>query len=305
MSCHVPVLLGEVLEFLQPKPGGVYFDGTFGGGGHTQAILKASSPNGMVIASDRDDSAVARGALHFSDTMDSRLKLFCGRFDEVGSFFQGKFDGALLDLGISSDQIMDEKRGFSFMREGHLDMRMDLTMKTTAADLINHSSEAELIRILSTYGEEHRSKRLARAFVEHRRETPFRSTKELVRVVEKVKGRESGHLHPATKTFQALRIAVNQELDFLRKGVEPIVDQLAPGGRLCVISFHSLEDRIVKETFRRLSGLCRCPEKIPLCVCNPVRSVRVLTKKPVKAGREEMAANPRSRSAKLRVVERI
>jgi len=301
---HIPVLYHEVLDFLRPRPGGRYLDGTVGAGGHTAGILQVSAPTGRVLAFDRDQEAIAFARrrlaqygdrvvfVHASYSEMERLAPACG-FDSV--------DGILLDLGLSSRQLDDSSRGFSFMKEGPLDMRFDPTQGETAADLVNNLDEAELADIFRRYGEEQHSRKIAQAIVENR---PVETTTQLANLIaRKVKRR--GRIHPATQVFQALRIAVNQELEAVETGVQAAIPLLSPGGRLAVISFHSLEDRFVKHYFRRLSQDCICPPQQPLCTCDAQASVRLLTRKAVKASAAEIEANPRSRSARLRVVEKL
>jgi len=296
-SRHIPVMLEEVLFWLAPEDGRIYLDCTVGYSGHAEKILEASGPHSKLIGLDRD--AVAIGA--------SRRRL--ARFGERGFLLHGHFvdlkrhlssagiskvDGILFDLGVSSLQLEEPNRGFSFQGDGPLDMRMDQTMSGTAADLVNEWPEAQLADAIYQFGAERFSRRIARAIVRTRERHPLATTKELVSVIKGAvpKNYRHGRLHCATRTFQALRIAVNQELDCLEPALRDAVDVLSPGGRLCVISFHSLEDRIVKHTFRALSG-----KDDPALV--------VLTKKPQVPSKEESERNPRSRSAKLRAVRRV
>ena len=293
---HVPVMSAEVLEALQPRAGRRYIDGTLGGGGHARALLAASSPDGRLLALDRDADAIARASASLSD-FGPRVTLVQESFaalDQVAA--QHGFldcDGVVLDLGISSDQLADAERGFSFQTDGPLDMRLDRSSRPTAAELLNQASEAELADIFYHYGEERRSRRLARAVVDRRHERPFATTVDLVETVERALGGRRGRLHPATRVFQALRIAVNDELNALKSGLAAAAGVLAIGGRLAVISFHSLEDRIVKQFIvRHAHG-----EEQPL--------LGALSRKPLVPGAAERESNPRSRSAKLRVAERL
>jgi 16S rRNA (cytosine1402-N4)-methyltransferase len=303
---HAPVLLREVLAYLQPHPGGRYIDGTLGAGGHAEALLQEASPNSRLLGFDRDPAAVAFAA--------QRLAPFGERFTGVARSFGemglvapahgfDRVDGILLDLGLSSRQLDDAQRGFSFLKEGPLDMRFDPCEGETAADLINNLSAEELAGIFRRYGEESHSKRIARAIVAKR---PLRTTGELARLIESEIGRRgrSGR-HPATQVFQALRIAVNDELGEIERGLEAAVAILRPGGRLAVISFHSLEDRLVKQFFRQKSKDCTCPPEQPICTCGARASLKLVVRKAVKATAEEIAANPRSRSARLRVVAKM
>ena len=301
---HVPVLYDEVLELLQPRPGGRYLDGTVGAGGHTSGILQASAPDGMVLALDRDPEAIAFARQRLAE-YDERVTLVKASYAAMAAIAErvgfDNFDGILLDLGLSSRQLADGRRGFSFLREGPLDMRFDASQGPTAADLINNLSEAELADIFWRYGEERRSRQWARVIAANR---PISTTTQLADLIAaQVKRR--GRIHPATQIFQALRIAVNNELEAVEQGVPAAVALLGANGRLAVISFHSLEDRFVKQTFRQLSRDCICPPEQPVCTCGRQPVLRLITRKAVQAGAEEIAANPRSRSARLRVVEKI
>jgi len=304
-SIHIPVLLNEVLDGLQVRPGGRYIDATVGGGGHAAEILSASSPDGRVLGLDRDP-----GALEMAG---ARLVSYAGRVVLVHSSYtrlaaiapeRGFFpaDGVLFDLGLSSIQLADPGRGFSFARDGPLDMRFDpATSGQTAADLVNQLSSEELANLIYRYGEERRSRRIAEAIVAAR---PIHTTGELASVIERAAGKRRRHIHPATLTFQALRIAVNDELAALEETLPQAVEILAPGGRLVVISFHSLEDRIVKQFIRREGRDCICPPESPICTCDHQATLRAITRKPVRPTQEEVAANLRSRSARLRVAEK-
>ncbi len=302
---HVPVLLDEVIEGLQVEPGVRIIDGTVGGGGHACEILAASAPDGLLVGLDRDPAALEIAADRLEPYGDRALLVHAsfGRLMEVArSNDVVPVDGVLLDLGLSSLQLADADRGFSFMADGPLDMRFDPTSNDpTAADLVNQLSAEELADLLYHYGEERQSRRIARAIVEAR---PLHTTGELVQVLEETVGRRRGRLHPATLTFQALRIAVNDELATLEAALPQAVELLAPGGRLAVIAFHSLEDRIVKRFMRRESKDCICPRELPICTCDHQASLDVITRKPIRPTEEEAEANPRSRSARLRVAER-
>jgi len=301
---HVPVLYDEVLELLQPRPGGRYLDGTVGAGGHARGILRASAPDGKVLALDRDAEAIAFARQRLAE-YGQRVTLVKASHADMAAI-AGRcgfddFDGILLDLGLSSRQLAAGQRGFSFLREGPLDMRFDASQGPTAADLINNLSEAELADIFWRYGEERRSRKWARVIVANR---PLTTTTQLADLIAaQVKRRE--RIHPATQLFQALRIAVNHELEAVEQGVQAAVALLGANGRLAVISFHSLEDRLVKQTFRELSRDCICPPEQPICTCDRQPVLRLITRKAVQAGAEEIAANPRSRSARLRVAEKI
>ena len=285
---HIPVLLDEVIQFLEPKAGGNLIDATLGAAGHARALLERTAPDGRVLGIDQDESALI-AAKESLASFGSRALFAHGNFREIASIAaQNGFmdcDGVLADIGISSMMVDDPSRGFSFMREGPLDMRMDRTKSTTAADLVNTASEREIADIIYTCGEERRSRPIARSIVRSR---PLQSTMDLVRAVENVTGGPRyGHIHPATRTFQALRIYVNDELESLAAFLDSSMTVVRQGGRVVVISFHSLEDRIVKQKFRA-SGIAG----------------RVLTKKVITGSEEEVRRNPRARSAKLRAWER-
>lgn len=303
---HTPVLLSKVLELLSPRAGALFIDGTLGAGGHAEAILEASGPDGRLLGLDLDTAAL--------EIARARLARFEGRFQAVhASYAQieevapplgfGAVDGILLDLGFSSLQVDDPERGFAFRHEGPLDMRYDLSRPVTAADLVNGLPEAELADLIYRYGEERHARRIAQAIVRAR---PLRTTAELAVVVAgAIPHMRREKIHPATRTFQALRIAVNDELQTLSQALPQAVKLLRPGGRLAVISFHSLEDRIVKEFFRRESSDCICPPQQPLCTCGHRAALSLVVRKPVTASEEETASNPRARSAKLRVAVRL
>lgn len=310
LEFHRPVLLNETIALLDPKPGGVFLDATLGGGGHAAAILERTSPNGILVGIDRDPEAIEYASRRLA-RYGQRVKLVQGNFRDVGLILASvevvELDGALFDLGVSSHQLESE-RGFSFMRDQPLDMRMSPFEGTpSAADVVNTYSESDLAEIIRRYGEERYARRIARAIVERRKSAPIRTTGELVdTILSAVGGKYRGlDIHPATRTFQAIRIEVNRELEAVEKGVTDAIEHLKIGGRICVISFHSLEDRIVKKTFRRLSGHCECPPRALKCECGAKKILRILTKKPVTPNEKEIAENPRSRSAKLRCAERV
>jgi 16S rRNA (cytosine1402-N4)-methyltransferase len=304
---HRAVLLDEVIAWLAPKPGGVYIDGTLGAGGHTRAIAMAVGPTGRVMAMDQDAGALERARAALGGCREQCVLVrgsFAGLAEAAVASGLTRVDGVLLDIGISSDQLDDPERGFSFMREGPLDMRMDQGCAATAADLLNTLSEPELADILRRYGEEPRARAVARRIVEQRAGDPFVSTSQLANLVERVYGGRRGRIHPATLTFQALRIAVNGELEALEKGLESGLRILAPGGRMAVISFHSLEDRRVKQFFVEHQGRMESlPEGGEKWVGTPPE-MKILTRKPVMATDQECRDNPRARSAKLRVALR-
>jgi 16S rRNA (cytosine1402-N4)-methyltransferase len=305
---HVSVLTREVAESLRPESGKRYLDGTVGGGGHTEEILIRSSPDGRVLGLDRDDEAIAAAG--------ERLRRFDARFvARQASFTNAKdilaeigwegVDGVILDLGISSPQIDTPERGFSFRAQTRLDMRMDRRQSLDAQEIVNSYAADELERIFRDYGEEPGARRIAQAIVNERRRRPIQTAPELVKIIEGVKRGGRREHHPATQIFQALRIAVNQELQQLETFLESGFEILLPQARMAVISFHSLEDRIVKRAFRKWSRDCLCPPRVLRCQCGWSRKVKLLTKKPVVPSANEIQNNPRARSAKLRVVERI
>lgn len=301
---HAPVLLDEVIELIRPKPGGVYVDCTLGGAGHASAILEAAGSGAILIGLDRDPGAIERSGKRLA-RYGGGVELHNCRFEGMKGPLAGRLaDGILIDLGVSSFMLDDAARGFSFQREGPLDMRMNPRGGRTAADIVNTASERELARIFREYGEERLAGRLARMIVHRRAEKPFETTLDLahVAVAAYPKGRQ--RIHPATRMFQALRIAVNGELEHLEQALLDAVSALKPGGRLAVISFHSLEDRIVKHTFARLAKGCLCPPKTPVCICGHKADAALLTRRPVTAGEAETDRNPRARSAMLRAVQR-
>ena len=306
---HRPVLLEECMQGLAPGRGGVYFDGTVGGGGHSYEILKRSTPQGRLIACDLDENAITAAT--------DRLSPFAGRFQIFKSNFKqyeevlaaagaDRLDGVMLDFGVSSFQLDEVSRGFSYLKDAPLDMRMDVSGGLTAADVVNGYSEERLAAILRDYGEERFAKRIAKAVAEQRRKKRIESTGELARLVEDsipAKFRQNGPC--ARKTFQAIRIEVNGELEGLGEAVRGLALKLKKGGRICVLTFHSLEDRIVKNVFRELAESCTCDKSLPVCVCGKKKEIEILTKKPVTAGEKELRENPRSKSAKLRIAERV
>jgi len=305
---HRPVLLRETIESLAVKHGGLFVDCTVGLGGHSEAILQAS-PDAQVLGIDRDEEAL--------ELARERLAEFGGRFRAVRADFREltrvlataevkAVRGILADLGVSSLQLDSPSRGFSFRHEAPLDMRMDLLSGETAAELLGRLSEVEIARLIFEYGEERHSRRIARRIVERREAgEPVTSTTELAKLVERAIGGKKRRIHPATRTFQALRIAVNRELEGLDQFVADAIDALEPHGRLAVISFHSLEDRIIKRTLLKLSGRCQCPPRLPQCACGARQAVEILTRRPLTPTEDEIAENPRARSAKLRVAARL
>ena len=301
----------EMIRFLAPRPGGAYLDGTLGGGGHARLIVERCAPDGgVLIGFDRDHEALAVVVERLS-RFGKNVRLIHGNFSDAAGFLSSLditgIDGFVLDLGVSSHQLDVTRRGFSFQSDGVLDMRMDSSSETTAADLVNTLPERELERIFREYGEERWAKRVAAFVVKERSEATIETTFRLVDIIKKAIPRATWEkrLHPATRTFQALRIAVNHELESLDRGLRGLIDCLKPGGRGVVISFHSLEDRIVKNIFREYSAGCVCPRGFPICVCGGASRINILTGKPVMAGAREVMENPRSRGAKLRAIEKL
>ncbi len=309
-SFHEPVMLEEVVQSLRCGSGGIYVDGTLGGGGHARAILERSAPDGLLIGIDRDFDAIAASEKSLQP-FGRRKILVKGNFADIGNILTnleiGEVDGVLLDLGVSSHQLDTADRGFSFSSDAPLDMRMDRGSRYSARDLVNLSPEKELKQMIREYGEEPMAGRIARAISVRRESEPIRTTAELADVVSRAVRRPGihGKIHPATRTFQAIRMAVNQELPNLRRAIDAAMDRLRSGGRLSVISFHSLEDRIVKEAFLSGEGRCQCPPGMPVCRCRREAKLRVLTRKPLRPGADESERNPRARSARLRTAEKI
>ena len=306
---HVTVLLDETIEGLNINPDGIYFDGTLGGGGHSYEILKRLTGKGVLIGVDQDGDAI--------EAAGERLKEFDGKFQLVRSNYSeietilsdlkiSKIDGIVLDLGVSSYQIDNLERGFSYKEDAPLDMRIDQRQLLNAADVVNGYTEEQLIAMLRDYGEERFAKSIAKAIIEARADKPIATTQELSDIVKKAvptkysikKG------HPAKKTFQAIRIEVNNELNILKKTLDKMIDHLNPGGRICVITFHSLEDRIVKLNFRKNENPCTCPPDFPVCVCGKKSKGKVITRKPIVPTSEEIERNKRAKSSKLRIFER-
>lgn len=306
---HTSVMVREAVDLLDCRPGGIYVDGTVGGGGHAYEILKITSPDGILLGIDFDDNALEASRRRLKPFAE-RAILKKGNFADIKQILKGldfdAVDGIILDLGVSSHQLETVERGFTFLKKAPLDMRMDTTSEITAADIVNGSPEEELKKIIRDFGEEMDAKRIARAIVKHREISAFETTTELAEIISRAKRvRSRRRIHPATKTFQALRIAVNRELSNLHRFINDALDVLKKGGRLSVISFHSLEDRIVKNFFQAGAKGCICPPDLPVCVCNKEKTLKVLTRKPVTPGEEEMRFNPRARSAKLRAAKRI
>ena len=306
---HVPVLLHECLDALAIQPEGIYVDGTLGRAGHSLEIVKRLT-TGRLIGIDRDETAIAAAQERLADYAD-RVTLVHSNFDRIGDILAELHidgaDGMLFDLGVSSPQLDDAERGFSYMHDAPLDMRMDRSAYLTAREVVNGWSYEELRRILFEYGEERYAPAIARRIVQTREQRPIETTLELVEVIKSAMPpaalREKQH--PAKRSFQAIRIAVNGELDALPPMLEAATEHLNPGGRLAVISFHSLEDRIIKKTMQELATGCTCPPEFPVCVCGKKPKLRLVSRKPIVSGEEELAHNPRARSAKLRVAEKV
>lgn len=306
---HKSVLLKETIEGLNIKLDGIYVDGTLGGGGHSYEIARRLDKGGKLVGIDRDEDALRAASERLSEFSD-RVKLIRGNYEDTVSILhdQGIFgaDGILLDLGVSSYQFDEAERGFSYKKEAPLDMRMDRREKRTAADIINGYTESELYRIIRDYGEDRFAKNIAKHIVNERQKKPIETTTELAEIIKHAipaRVREGGG-HPAKKTFQAIRIELNRELDILSGSIEGLIDILNPGGRIAIITFHSLEDKIVKSAFKKAENPCTCPPDFPVCVCGKKSKGRVLTRKPIVSGDEELSENNRAHSAKLRIFEK-
>ena len=304
---HKPVLLNECIEGLKIKPDGIYVDGTLGGAGHSIEILKKLSKKGMLIGIDRDEDALKAAKQKLSAY--ENVKYIHGNHDNIKEILEElgieKVDGILLDLGVSSYQLDEEKRGFSYMSNAMLDMRMDQNQKLTAQDVVNTYSVQELERILWTYGEEKFAKQIANNIDKQRKIKKIETTSELVEIIKKsIPLSKQNNGHPAKRTFQAIRIEVNSEIEPLFKTIKQSIEVLKPGGRLCVITFHSLEDRSVKKAFTEGEGICTCPKDLPYCVCGCKSEGKIINKKPIEATKEEQNENSRSKSAKLRIFEK-
>ncbi|HEY9287010.1 MAG TPA: 16S rRNA (cytosine(1402)-N(4))-methyltransferase RsmH [Candidatus Dormibacteraeota bacterium] len=309
MSGHRPVLLQDVITSLQPQPGQAFIDATLGGGGYAHALLERLRPGGLLLGLDRDATALERFA---REPVPPDVSVILehtnfAQLDVAAEKIGRPVNGIVFDLGLSSIQLDDAQRGFSFQREGPLDMRMDRSQSWTAADLLNREPESELRRILKDYGQERWAARIAQRMVDRRRREPLRKTRDLVDVVAGAipRGAWPRDIHVATRTFQAVRIAVNRELDAIEEGLKAAITVLASGGRVGVVSFHSLEDRIAKNLFNVEATDCICPPQAPVCLCGHQRSVRVITRKPITPSETEVRDNPRARSAKLRVAEKL
>lgn len=304
---HTPVMLDECIENLNIKPNGIYVDGTLGGAGHSKVIASKLSKEGLLIGIDRDEEALKAAQETLADY--KNVKYIHGNHDDMKILLQTigieKVDGILLDLGVSSYQLDERNRGFSYLGDNDLDMRMDKSQKLTAKDVVNTYSEEELANIIYKYGEEKFSRNIARNICQYRENQEITSTKTLVEIIEQsIPKSKQNNGHPAKRTFQAIRIEVNNEIEPLYKTVLNCIDLLNEGGRLCILTFHSLEDRAVKEAYIEAQGKCTCPKDLPYCVCNYKSLGRIINKKPIEATKKEQEENSRSKSAKLRVFER-
>ena len=303
---HFSVMLNECIEGLDIKPNGIYVDGTMGGAGHSKEIAKRISNEGLLIGIDRDQEAICVAKERLAEF--SNVKFVHDNHDNIKAILEELdipgVDGILLDLGVSSYQLDERNRGFSYMGEAELDMRMDRSQKLTAKTVVNKYSEEELAKIIFEYGEEKFSRPIARKIVEHRKQKEIETTEELVNIIEEVLPRRKGEGHPAKRTFQAIRIEVNDEIKPLYNTVMDSIDSLKSGGRLCILTFHSLEDRAVKNAFNDAAGKCVCPPGLPYCACGVISKGKVITRKPMLPSEEEMEENSRSKSAKLRIFEK-
>lgn len=305
---HIPVLKDECIKGLNIKSSGIYVDGTLGGAGHSAVILQNLDTSGQLIGIDRDSEALAVASKRLSDysnfvaVHDNHVNIL----NILSELNISGVDGILLDLGVSSYQLDEKNRGFSYMQDAPLDMRMNKEDKITAEYVVNNYSEEELCKIFFEYGEEKFSRSIAKAIIKAREEREIKTTLQLVDIIEKSIPKKAlqGKGHPAKRVFQAIRIEVNSEIKLLEKGIEDCIKALNQNGRLCIISFHSLEDRIVKNVFEKMQGKCTCPKDLPKCVCNYVSYGKVITKKPILPSEEEMKNNSRAKSAKLRIFER-
>lgn len=311
-TVHVPVMADEVVEMLAPAAGSRHVDATIGGGGHAERILSASDPDGRLLGLDADGAAIARVVERLRPRFGDRMVTRQANFRELATVAPaagfGQVDGALFDLGLSSFQLADKDRGFGFRAGGPLDMRFDTSRGVPAAELLATLDTQELAALFGRYGEEPRAGRIARAIVDARRTMPVTTAEELAALIERVappNPRQPRRTHPATRTFQALRIAVNEEMDALHEGLAAALDLLRPGGRLVVLSYHSLEDRIVKRFFADERRGCVCPPEVPVCVCGRNPRLRLVTRPSLTPSSAEIQANPRARSARLRAAERL
>lgn len=306
---HVSVLLQETVDGLNVKPDGIYVDGTLGGGGHSYEVCTRLGAKGSIIGIDQDEAAIEAASIRLKDFGEKVTIVrsnYCDMKSRLHELGIDKVDGIMLDLGVSSYQLDTADRGFSYREDAPLDMRMDQRSEMTARDIVNDYSEMDLYRVICDYGEDKFAKNIARHIVRERAKRPIETTGELTEVIRHAIPmkfqKKTGH--PAKRTFQAIRIELNRELDVLRDSLDDMIDMLNPGGRLCIITFHSLEDRIVKSAFKKNENPCTCPSDFPVCVCGKVSKGRVITRKPILPSEEEMEVNSRSKSAKLRIFER-
>ncbi len=306
---HVSVLLQETVDGLNVKPDGIYVDGTLGGGGHSYEVCTRLGAKGSIIGIDQDEAAIEAASIRLKDFGEKVTIVrsnYCDMKSRLHELGIDKVDGIMLDLGVSSYQLDTADRGFSYREDAPLDMRMDQRSEMTARDIVNDYSEMDLYRVIRDYGEDKFAKNIARHIVQERAKRPIETTGELTEVIRHAIPmkfqKKTGH--PAKRTFQAIRIELNRELDVLRDSLDDMIDMLNPGGRLCIITFHSLEDRIVKSAFKKNENPCTCPSDFPVCVCGKVSKGRVITRKPILPSEEEMEVNSRSKSAKLRIFER-
>jgi 16S rRNA (cytosine1402-N4)-methyltransferase len=306
---HVSVLLDECIEGLNIKPDGIYVDGTLGGAGHSKEIAKRLE-TGYLIGIDQDQNAINKATEVLAPYKD-RVKIVRDNFSNIKNVLWHlgveKIDGILLDLGVSSHQLDEGDRGFSYQHDARLDMRMNRDQKLSAWEVVNEYSQEDLCRIIKDYGEENWAKRIAEFIVQEREENTIDTTFDLVSVIKKAvpKGARADGPHPAKRTFQAIRIEVNGELDIIKNTIRDAVDRLNPGGRICIITFHSLEDRLVKDMFKYLNQQCVCPREYPVCRCDKRREVKIITRKPIVSNKDELERNNRARSAKLRIAEKV
>ena len=306
---HISVLLNETIDGLNVNPHGIYVDGTLGGGGHSLEICKRLSKEGRLVGIDQDKDAIEAASKRLADYND-QVQTVRSNYSEIDTILSdlhiGAVDGIVLDLGVSSYQIDNEDRGFSYMHDSALDMRMDQRVNLTAADIVNGYTEEKLYYMIRDYGEDRYAKLIAKKIVEARKEAPIATTVQLSNIIKEAvpKRAQIKGGHPAKKTFQAIRIEVNNELNVLRESLDKMIDCLKPGGRICVITFHSLEDRIVKLKFKENENPCTCPPGLPVCVCGKKPKGKVITRKPIVPSAEEIENNSRAKSAKLRIFER-
>ncbi len=306
---HKSVLLKETIDGLKIKPDGIYVDGTLGGGGHASEVARRLSDKGSIIGIDQDAAAIEAAGIRLKDFGEKVTIVrsnYCDMKSQLGKLGIDKVDGIVLDLGVSSYQLDTAERGFSYREDAPLDMRMDRRQKMTARDIVNDYEERELYRVIRDYGEDKFAKNIAKHIVAARQKAPIETTGQLTEIIRasipmKFQ-KKSGH--PAKRTFQAIRIELNQELEVLKNSLDAMIDLLNPGGRLCIITFHSLEDRIVKSAFRKNENPCTCPSDFPVCVCGKISKGSIITRKPILPSKEEMEENSRAKSAKLRIFER-